>query len=151
MVHVAKTSITWLRPNTLYTYFLPLFYHPEINIVFSKLDLVLQNRFTIQRLFSREKETNTCFKMPLQLQIFQYAFIYLYDLYKNKIFIKYKFLLIPFARCQSYKLENLGNPVQKRCLHISQHFKELYLTCPCNFSSLKPQLIIKTLFTNSAE
>ena len=61
--------------------------------------------------------------MRLLLQIFEVAFIYLYDLFK-KIHIKYKFLLIPITRLATQSanhnsLKNLENPVQKRCFHIS--------------------------------
>ena len=51
----------------------------RINIVRTKRSkdkiLNLQNKFTIHKLFFREKETSTCFEMPLLLHIFDFAFI----------------------------------------------------------------------------
>ena len=54
-------------------YFLPHYDRLKIRSVFSnalRLDLALQNRFTIHK-----KKQNTCFEMPLLLQIFDIAFI----------------------------------------------------------------------------
>ena len=76
-------------------YFLPLFDRPKLKLSFL---IALKVRPCIAKHsqfknYSLEKK-NTCFEMPLLLQIFDIAFNYFYDLYSNKFQIKHTILLL---------------------------------------------------------
>ena len=82
-------------------YFLPHFDRPKIRSVFSnapRLDLALQNRFRIQNYPPEKKKQNTCFEMPLLLQIFGIALIYLLMIVSKKNPHEIQFLLILLSR-----------------------------------------------------
>ena len=109
-------------------YFLPLFDRPKINIVFSntlKARSCIANQVHNSKNYSLEKmKQNTCFEMPLLLQIFDITFYLLmistktnstYTTNSSQFFL----LVLPHV-CQSYQPEKLRNPVQKTLFsHIS--------------------------------
>ena len=65
----------------IYCYFLPLFDRPKIDIVFSntlKARSCIANQVHNSKKYSLERmKQNTCFEMPLLLQIFDITYIYL--------------------------------------------------------------------------
>ena len=88
--------------NIIQDYFLPLFDRPKINIVFSntlKVRSCMQTRFTIQKLFFREKETKHRFCLKCRFCFrFSTLLLFTYDKYKNKIHIYNKFSSILLVR-----------------------------------------------------